>query len=40
MNGDSYHLRQSAGRLRAAVTAEENRATAEDVDPETGEIIA
>ncbi len=39
MNGDSYHLRQSAGRLRAAVTAEENRATAEDVDPETGEII-
>ena len=41
MNGDSYRLKQSAGRRRAATPAaraEQNQATAETVDPETGEI--
>jgi len=38
MNGDSYRLRQSAGRRRAAVRAEQNQATAEIIDPDTGEI--
>ncbi len=41
MNGDSYRLKQSAGRRRAATAAdraEQNQATAETVDPETGEI--
>ena len=40
MNGDSYRLKESAGRRRAAATqagAEQNQATA--VDPaDTGEI--
>lgn len=37
MNGDSYRLKQSAGRRRAAAArAEQNQATAETVDP--GEI--
>ena len=40
MNGDSYRLKQSgAGRRRAAAArAEQNQATDEIVDPETGEI--
>ena len=37
MNGDSYRLKQSAGRRRAA-RAEQNQATAGTVDPRTGEI--
>ena len=37
MNGDSYRLKQSAGRRRAAVRAEQNQAT-EIIDPDTGEI--
>ena len=39
MNGDSYRLKQSAGRRRAAAArAEQNQATAETVDSDTGEI--
>ena len=41
MNGDSYRLKQSAGRRRAATSAdgaEQNQATAEIIDTETGEI--
>ena len=38
MNGDSYRLRQSAGRRRAAARAEQNQAIAEIVDSDTGEI--
>ena len=38
MNGDSYRLKQSVGRRRAAAKAEQNQATAEIVDPDTGEI--
>ena len=40
MNGDSYRLRQSASRQPAATTigAEQNQATDESIDPETGEI--
>ena len=38
MNGDSYRLKQSAGPRRAAARAEQNRATTEIVDPDTGEI--
>ena len=41
MNGDSYRLKQSAGRRRAAASAdaaEQNQATAEIIDTETGEI--
>jgi DNA replication protein DnaC len=37
MNGDSYRLKQSAGRRRSAAGAEQNQAT-EIVDPDTGEI--
>jgi DNA replication protein DnaC len=37
MNGDSYRLKESAGRRRAAARAEQNQAT-EIVDPDTGEI--
>lgn len=40
MNGDSYRLKQSVGRRRAPVRAEQNQATAEIVDPDTGEITA
>jgi DNA replication protein DnaC len=41
MNGDSYRLKQSSGRRRvAAAEAEQNQATAETVDPDTGEITA
>ena len=39
MNGDSYRLRQSAGRRRAATGAEQNQAT-EIVDTDTGEITS
>jgi DNA replication protein DnaC len=39
MNGDSYRLKQSTGRRRVRVAgAEQNQATAETVDPGTGEI--
>ncbi len=38
MNGDSYRLKQSAGRRRYTVAAEQNQATAERVDPDTGEV--
>ena len=39
MNGDSYRLKQSAaGRRHAAAKAEQNQATDEIVDPDTGEI--
>ena len=37
MNGDSYRLKQSAGRRRSAAKAEQNPAT-EIIDPDTGEI--
>lgn len=37
--GDSYRLRQSAGRRRATAAAEQNQATPDNADPETGEII-
>ncbi len=37
MNGDSYRLKHSTGRRRAAASAEQNQAT-EIVDPDTGEI--
>ena len=39
MNGDSYRLKESAGRRRVVATqarADQNQATA--VDPDTGEI--
>ena len=38
MKGDSYRLKESAGRRRAAARAEQNQATTEIVDPDTGEI--
>ncbi len=40
MNGDSYRLKQSVGRRRTSARAEQNQATAEIVDPDTGEITA
>ena len=40
MNGDSYRLKQSAARRRPTAAAEQNQATADEADPETGEIIA
>ena len=42
MNGDSYRLKQSAGRRRGAAIegAEQNQATTEAVNSETGEITA
>jgi DNA replication protein DnaC len=40
MNGDSYRLKQSAGRRRAATRAEQNQATPAGIDPDTGEINA
>jgi DNA replication protein DnaC len=39
MNGDSYRLKQSTGRRRAAARAEQNQAT-DTIDPDTGEITA
>jgi hypothetical protein len=38
MNGDSYRLKESAGRHRAAARTDQNQATTEIVDPDTGEI--
>ena len=38
MNGDSYRLKQSRGRRRTAIGAEQNQATSQTVDPNTGEI--
>jgi hypothetical protein len=39
LNGDSYRLKQSSGRRCVpGAEAEQNQATAETVDPETGEI--
>ncbi len=40
MNGDSYCLEQSVGRRPASVRADQNQATAEIADPDTGEITA
>ena len=40
MNGDSYRLKQSVGSRRTSARAEQNQATSETVDPETGEITA
>ena len=40
MNGDSYRLKQSVGRRRTSARPEQNKATAEIVDPDTGEITA
>jgi len=37
MNGDSYRLKQSTGRRRAAAKAERNQVTT--ADPQTGKII-
>ena len=39
MNGDSYRLKQSVGRRRTLARAEQNQATPEIVDSDTGEII-
>jgi DNA replication protein DnaC len=39
MNGDSYRLKQSKGRLRGAAMAEQNQAV-DTIDPDTGEITA
>ena len=39
MNGDSYRLKQSVGRRRTSARAEQNQATPEFVDSDTGEII-
>jgi DNA replication protein DnaC len=38
MNGDSYRLKQSKGRRRTTIRAEQNQATGETLDPDTGEI--
>jgi DNA replication protein DnaC len=38
MNGDSYRLKQATGRRRTTIRAEQNQATPESVDPDTGEI--
>ncbi len=38
MNGDSYRLKQSTGRRRTTLRAEQNQASPETVDPDTGEI--
>ena len=43
MNGDSYRLKQSSGRRRSPASdqrAEQNQATGDAIDPETGEISA
>jgi DNA replication protein DnaC len=39
MNGESYRLAQSTNRRRSAARAEQNQASADNVDPDTGEII-
>ncbi len=38
MNGDSYRLKQSVGRRRTSARAEQNQATTEIVNPDTGDI--
>ena len=38
MNGDSYRLKQSTGHRRTTLRAEQNQASPETVDPNTGEI--
>jgi DNA replication protein DnaC len=38
LNGESYRLRQSAGRRRSTVRAEQNQATTDSLDPDTGKI--
>ncbi len=38
LNGDSYRLEQSTRRRRIAARAAQNQATADNIDPETGEI--
>lgn len=38
MNGDSYRLKQSTGRRRTTIRAEQNQASPKTVDPDTGEI--
>jgi len=38
MNGESYRLKQSAGQRRGAIRAEQNQATAANLDSDTGEI--
>ena len=40
MNGDSYRLKQSVGRRRTSARTEQNQATAEIINPDTGEITA
>ena len=41
MNGDSYRLKQSAGRSSTPENAaQQNQATSETVDPQNGEIVA
>ena len=39
LKGDSYRLKQSVGRRRTSARAEQNQATPEIVDSDTGEII-
>ena len=39
MNGDRYRLRQAVDRRRTSARAEQNQATPEIVDSDTGEII-
>jgi len=38
LNRDSYRLKQSVGRRRTSARAEQNQATAEIVDSDTGEV--
>jgi DNA replication protein DnaC len=38
LNGESYRLRQSAGRRRSTVRAEQDQATTDSLDPDTGKI--
>ena len=38
MNGDSYRLKQSTSRRRTTLRAEQNQASPETVNPDTGEI--
>ncbi len=39
MNGESYRSAQSSNRRRPAARAEQKQASADNVDPDTGEII-
>ena len=40
MNGDSYRLKQSIGRRRAATERAEQNKVTEILDPDTGEIVS